>query len=68
MNGSGALSLFIPAQRQPSKHKTLQQRPTMPVDDPLAPRLNRMKLLIASVCCFLVASALLGWLIEPSIE
>jgi hypothetical protein len=50
------------------ERKRIQERPVTPDDVPLAPRFNRMKLLIASISCFLVASALFVWLMESSIE
>ncbi len=46
------------------ERKRIQEPPVMPDDAPLAPRLNRMKLLIASISCFLVAIALFAWLLS----
>jgi len=46
------------------ERKRIQERPVKPDDAPLAPRLNRMKLLIASISCFLVAIALFAWLLS----
>ena len=50
------------------ERKRVPERPVTPDDAPLAPRLNRMKLLIASISCFLFASALSAWLMESSIK
>ena len=46
------------------ERKRVEERPVTPDDVPLAPRLNRMKLLIASISCFLVAIALCAWLLS----
>ena len=46
------------------ERKRIPERPVTADDAPLAPRLNRMKLLIASISCFLVAIALFAWLLS----